>query len=246
MSAFRLVGKLPPVIFGTAGALFRMDLRELGRGLKIFGYGALVLSLFIGVLAGALVIVQTGLYIKQFGARAFVGWASGYGLLHEFGPLLLGLVLASRLGARNAAELATLTIGGQIEGLRGVALDPVRLLVAPRVVAITLSVTLLASTMFLAGVLAEAFTALWLIDLPLRVFFASFAHPLAAGDVFVGIAKCAFFGAAIAVISTASGLEAKGGARAVGEAAASAVVASCAAIFALDFALTSIFIRVMQ
>jgi phospholipid/cholesterol/gamma-HCH transport system permease protein len=65
------------------------------------------------------VVLQSALYVERFGARAFLGWASGYAVLWEFGPLLLGLVMAARLGARNAAELATMQVGGQIEGLRG-------------------------------------------------------------------------------------------------------------------------------
>jgi phospholipid/cholesterol/gamma-HCH transport system permease protein len=160
-------------------------------------------------------------------------------VLWEFGPLLLGLVMAARLGARNAAELATMQVGGQLEGLRGIGLDPFAVLVAPRVVAMTASVTGLAALSFLVAVLFEAVAAFFTLALPVRAFFASFEQMLHLQDMLAGVLKSCAFGLAIALVSTSVGLRARGGARAVGQAAAGAVVMGCAAIFLLDFLLTT-------
>lgn len=230
------------VVGGTLVNLPVMDRRELSRAMVVFGQSALSLSLFVGALAGAIVIVQTSLYISRFGAREFLGWAAGYALIHEIGPLLLGLVLSARFGARNAAELATLEVGGQVEGLRGIGVDTMAVLVAPRVVAITACLGLLSGAVFSVGILAELLAAYFTLDLPIRVFLGSLAGLVGLGDVVAGVTKCLCFGAAIAVISTATGLRASGGARAVGNAAASAVVVSCGSVFALDLALTLLFI----
>src|SRR5687767_5122276 len=133
ITAVQALGALGWVSARTALGLARMDVRELTRTLVLLGWGSLPLSVATGALTGAMVVVQAGLYVQRFGARSVFGWAAGYAMLWEFGPLLLGLLMAARLGGRNAAELAVMQVGGQIEGLRGVGLDPYSVLVAPRV-----------------------------------------------------------------------------------------------------------------
>lgn len=245
LEGVRGVGALVLVLARTVLALARMDRRELLRGLVQFGWGSLPLTLAIAALTGATVVLQTSLYVQRFGARAFLGWAAGYAVLWEFGPLLLGLVMAARLGARNAAELATMQVGGQLEGLRGIGLDPFAVLVAPRVVAMAASVTGLSTLTFLVAVVFESLAAFFTLALPVRAFFYSFedlVHPI---DMLGGVVKSGSFGLAIALVSTAVGLRARGGARAVGQAAAGAVVLGCAAIFLLDFLLTSTLTRLL-
>ncbi|PTL85697.1 ABC transporter permease [Vitiosangium sp. GDMCC 1.1324] len=243
LGAVRAVGALTLVLARTVLGLVRMDRRELLRGLVQFGWGSLPLAVATGALTGATVVVQTALYVERFGARAVLGWAAGYAVLWEFGPLLLGLVMAARLGARNAAELATMQVGGQLEGLRGIGLDPFAVLVAPRVVAMTASMSGLSALTFLVAVLFESAAALFTLGLPVRSFFDSFEHMLHATDALGGMVKASTFGLAIALVSTAVGLRARGGARAVGQAAAGAVVLGCAAIFLLDFLLTTTLAR---
>jgi phospholipid/cholesterol/gamma-HCH transport system permease protein len=243
--AMRFVGAVSLVSARTVLHLLRLDGRELSRALVLFGYRSLPLALGAATLIGATVVLQAGVYASQLGVRLYVGWAAGYALVWEFGPLLLGLIMAARIGARNAAELALLTINGQVEGLRGISLDPFGILVAPRVVASALAVLALASVTFVVSIAWEAVAAYFALHLPLRDFLASFQLMLRWGDLLGGIIKATAFGAAIAVVSTAVGLEARGGARGVGRAAAAAVVASCAAIFALDLLLTPPLARVL-
>jgi phospholipid/cholesterol/gamma-HCH transport system permease protein len=239
LGAVRSLGALSLVLARTVLGLGRLDRQELWRGLVQFGWGSIPLALVTAALTGATVVVQTGLYVQRFNARAVLGWAAGYAVLWEFGPLLLGLLMAARLGARNAAELATMRVGGQLEGLRGLGLDPFAVLVAPRVVAMVVSVTSLAPLTFLVAVLFEALAAYVTLELPVRAFLDNFAHTLSPVDMLGGVLKTSAFGVAIALVSTAVGLQARGGARAVGQAAAGAVVLGCAAIFLLDFLLTA-------
>ncbi|MHB8876219.1 MAG: MlaE family ABC transporter permease [Myxococcaceae bacterium] len=231
-------GTLAMVFSRTLLQLPRLNRRELWRGVTLFGYRSLPLAFIVGTLAGATVVLQTGMYVQRFGARNYLGWAAGFSIIWEFGPLLLGLMMGARVGARNAAELASLNVGGQLEGLRGISLDPFALLVAPRVLATALSVAGLSTVTFLIAVLWEAAAALFTLGIPARVFFSSFEELLTAGDLAAGISKCLAFGITISLISTAAGLRAQGGAQAVGRAAAAAVVWSSGAIYALDFLLT--------
>lgn len=246
LESVRAVGALAMVAGRAALGLRRLEPRELARGLTQFGYESLPLALAISAISGAIVVLQAGLYVQRFGARQFLGWAAGYAVLWEFGPLLLGLVMAARLGARNAAELATMQVGGQIEGLRGIGLDPFAIIVAPRVVAMELSMLALSTFTFLVAILFESLAALFTLGLPVRDFFDTFAHMTRpTPDVVSGVVKAGAFGLAISLVSTTVGLNAKGGARAVGQAAASAVVWSCAAIFLLDFLLTLVLVRLL-
>jgi phospholipid/cholesterol/gamma-HCH transport system permease protein len=241
--AAQLVGALAFVIARTALHFRHLDRRELMRALAEFGFGSVPLTLGIATLAGATVVVQTSLYIERFNARAFLGWASGFAIFWEFGPLLLGLMMAARVGARNASELATLSVGGQLEGLRGVSLEPFRLLVAPRVVATVLSVIALSLVAFACALFWEAVAALLALRLPLRTFFGNLGDMLSPLDIVGGLIKASLFALAIALLSTVAGLRAQGGARAVGQAAASAVVSGAASIFALDFLVTPLLVR---
>lgn len=242
----RLVGANMLVFGRTLLHLPRLELGELSRALVLFGFRSLPLSLGAATLIGATVVLQAGVYANKFGARLYTGWAAGFALLWEFGPLLLGLVMAARIGARNAAELALLTVNGQIEGLKGISLDPFRILVAPRVVASLVSVLALSTITFFVAIFWEAIAAYFTLDLPIRVFFRAFSDMLRWGDLAGGVTKTTAFGLAIAVVSTAAGLRATGGARGVGQAAAAAVVTSCAAIFTLDFLLTPLLARLFS
>jgi phospholipid/cholesterol/gamma-HCH transport system permease protein len=226
------------VLARTLLHLPKLDRRELQRALYLFGVKSLPLALGTGALIGSTVVLQAGVYASKYGVRQYTGWAAGYALVWEFGPLLLGLMLAARIGARNAAELALLSVNGQIEGLRGISLDPFRILVVPRVIACAVSVTALSTLTFLVAIAWEGLSASFTLKLPIRVFFGSFEELLGVGDLAGGVIKSLAFGTAIALVSTAVGLRATGGARGVGQAAASAVVLCCGTIFALDFLIT--------
>lgn len=238
LRGLRALGAVGLVFVRTVRHLPTLDRRELGRALSHFGFGSMPLALGVAVLTGGTVVLQAGVYAERFGARQYAGWAGGYAVLWEFGPLLLGLLLAARIGARNAAELALLQVGGTLEGLRGIALDPFRLLIAPRVVGTLISVTALAATVFLVAYTVEVVAAYFLLGLPWRVMHESFRDMLTWRDLAGGVIKTCAFGLAIAIVSTTCGLRARGGARGVGRAAAASVMAGAFSIFLLDFALT--------
>lgn len=217
----------------------RMDKRELLRAVVTFGIGTLPLTVVVAVVSGTMVVLQTSLYVERFGARSSLGWAAGYAVLWEFGPLLLGLMFAARVGARNAAELAQLSVGGQLEGLSGISLDPGPILIVPRVWGVLVSITLLSMPAFLIAILCEIVAAYFTLDIPVRVFLQTFTGMLSGRELAAGMIKVVCFGWAIALVSTAVGVRAKGGSRAVGQAAAAAVVLGAAAIFSLDLVLSA-------
>jgi phospholipid/cholesterol/gamma-HCH transport system permease protein len=228
------------LVFGRAlASLPRLQWRELLRTVSHFGFDSLPLIAAVALLTGLTVVVQAHLYVRYFNARQFVGWAAGYAIFWEFGPLLLGLMLATRTGAKNAAELAVYRTAGQLEGLEGIGVDPLPVVVAPRLFGLLAAGMLLSSITFLLAIACEAVASQLFLDLPWRAFALSFQGMLSWRDVAAGLTKCFAFALAISVLSTTAGLTAEGGAEGVGRAAARAVVSSAGAVFALDFLLTA-------
>ena len=212
--------------------------RELLRSAARLGADSAPLVLVAAVICGVMMVLQTQLYVERYGARAFLGWAASFAVLWEFGPLLMGLMMAARAGAQNASELAALSTSGRLEGLEGVALDPIALLVAPRMTALLVASAVLSGLFFVVAIGFEMAAAALSLELPPRVFLGSLRELMGPRDYLAGVIKSTAFGSAVAVISSLSGLRARGGARAVGEATALSVQRTAAAIFLLDFALT--------
>src|SRR6185436_14702014 len=82
-----------------------------------------------------IMVIQSGIFVKRYGATSLLGWGTGYATLRELGPMLIALMFSGRVGANNTAELGTMTVTEQLDGLRALAIDPIRYLVVPRVVA---------------------------------------------------------------------------------------------------------------
>src|SRR4029077_12228463 len=122
----------------------RIDARELWRSLYKMGNRSVPIVVLTAFFAGGLMTIQTGPFVKRFGATALAGWGAGYAVLREIGPILIALMFSGRVCANNPAELSTMTVTEQLDGLRALAIDPVRFLVVPRVIAMI--VTLVALT----------------------------------------------------------------------------------------------------
>src|SRR4029453_11101345 len=122
----------------------RIDARELWKHLYRMGNRSVPIVVLTALFAGGLMTLQAGPFVTKFGATALAGWAAGYAVLREIGPILIALMFSGRVGANNTAELATMTVTEQLDGLRAPAIGPVGFLVVPRV--LSMIVMLLALT----------------------------------------------------------------------------------------------------
>lgn len=218
-----------------------MEWREALRQAGVFGFGSLAVLAATSALVGAILVVQAGLYVKRFGAHEIVGWAAGYGILRDVGPLLAGLVFSGRVGSRNAAEIAAMRTRDQLEGLRAIGVDAVPVVVAPRAVAMTASLLALFLVGSAVAVLSAAAAAQLMLGVDWPQFARSFAARTELSDLASGALKSVAFALAAALVSCRAGLRAEGGASAVGAAAKSAVVRSALAIVMLDLAVAKVF-----
>jgi phospholipid/cholesterol/gamma-HCH transport system permease protein len=216
----------------------RVDRRELWKSLYKMGNRSVPIVVLTALFAGGLMALQTAPFVKQFGATALAGWGAGYAVLREIGPILIALMFSGRVGANNAAELATMTVTEQLDGLRALAIDPVQFLIVPRVVA--MMVTLVALTVIgdLVALVGAAVVGHVMIDIEWATMFHSFADNLRPYDFLHGVYKSIAFGVAIALSSCHFGVSVRGGAVGVGRAVNAAVVAAAVSIMLLDLLLT--------
>ena len=227
-----LVRLLAGIVRAPRDATF--DGRQVMRQARTFGVGSLWVVVGTAALVGGILIVQAGLSVRRFGIRELVGWAAGFGILRDVGPLMAGLVFSGRVGSRNAAELASMKVRSQFDGLVAMGLDPVAVVVAPRAVAMVFALVALHFVGSAVAVLSAGGAARLLLAVEPSQFWRSFVERTTTADLASGALKSLVFGVAVALVSSRAGLAAGEGASSVGAAAKSAVVRGALWIVALD------------
>jgi phospholipid/cholesterol/gamma-HCH transport system permease protein len=168
-------------------ATLRLDGRECLRHLRRMGFDSLPIVVLTAFFTGGIMVVQSGIFVRRFGAYGLVGYAAGFATLREVGPILIGLMFSGRVGANNAAELGTMTVTEQVDGLRALALSPVDFLVAPRVVAMVVSLiclTLFGDAVALGG--AALFGKI-LLGVEPGTSWVSFTNDVKLADLWTGL-----------------------------------------------------------
>jgi phospholipid/cholesterol/gamma-HCH transport system permease protein len=219
-------------------APWKLDGPETWRNMYRIGVKSFPIIMVTAVLVGAIMVIQAGTYIQQYGAYGLLGWGAGYSVLREVGPILIGLMFSGRVGANNTAELGTMKVTDQIDALRALAIDPVSYLVIPRFYSMLLMMFLLVIVGDFTALIGGAITSEYLLGVDMRVFAWSIITYIQLADLFQGLLKAIFFGLAIAIISCHFGLSTSGGAVGVGRAVNASVVGSAIAIFVIDYAVT--------
>ncbi|MBL9012567.1 MAG: ABC transporter permease [Myxococcales bacterium] len=216
----------------------RIDRRELFKNLYKMGNKSVPIVVLTAFFAGGLMTLQAGPFVKKLGATSLAGWGAGYAVLREIGPILIGLMFSGRVGANNTAELATMTVTEQLDGLRALAIDPIKFLVVPRVIAMVVMLVVLTVLGDLVALLGSSVVAKVMLDIDWSTMYYSFVDNLKPADFLTGIYKSIAFGGSIAVSSCYFGVTVRGGAVGVGKAVNAAVVAAAVSIMLLDFFLT--------
>jgi len=216
----------------------RIDRRELFKNLYKMGNKSVPIVVLTAFFAGGLMTLQAGPFVKKLGATSLAGWGAGYAVLREIGPILIGLMFSGRVGANNTAELATMTVTEQLDGLRALAIDPIKFLVVPRVIAMIVMLVVLTVLGDLVALLGSSVVAKVMLDIDWSTMYYSFVDNLKPADFLTGIYKSIAFGGSIAVSSCYFGVTVRGGAVGVGKAVNAAVVAAAVSIMLLDFFLT--------
>ncbi len=217
----------------------QLDRTELVRQLYKMGWQSLPVVAATALFTGGIMVIQAAPIVQRYGAHGLLGWGAGFGTLREIGPLLTALMISGRVGANNTAELGTMAVTEQIDGLRALAIDPFGYLVLPRFLAIIASAffaTVVADALALVG---AAYAGSWLLGVEPGLFYSGLTSGLLGfSDVAHGLIKSVVFGGLIALSSCHHGITTQGGAPGVGRSVNATVVTSAAAIFGADYLLS--------
>ncbi len=206
--------------------------------LDAIGMGSLTVVLLTGFFTGAVLALQSGMTLDQFGARPFVGRLISASMIKELGPVLTGLMLAGRVGSGIAAELGSMVVTDQVSALRALGTDPIRKLVVPRLLAGTLMAPVLTVIADTVGIIGGWLIAVYQLRVASSLYWKSVTEGLYIQDVWMGLTKPFILGFVIVSIGCYVGLRTKGGTQGVGRSTTNAVVASSVMVIAVDFFVT--------
>ncbi len=219
------------------GVLWREVLRQMG---ELGTQSSLLVGAGLAFFGTVMVTIAYAQARKYTGNITVVGPAYFELILREFAPMLTALLAASRQAASTSAELGAMSVNEQIEALELSAADPLAELVAPRIIASTLTLPLLT----VVGTFCATLSAVLTVSYVFGADGAAFMDPAMVdqGDVACAVVKSVVCGAFIPVAASLRGLQARGGASAVGEAVTTGVVEACMGCLLLDFLVAAIFL----
>ncbi|MEW6321563.1 MAG: ABC transporter permease [Acidobacteriota bacterium] len=212
---------------------------------EAIGVRSLTVVVLTGFFTGAVLALQSGITLDQFGARPYVGRLISASMIKELGPVLTALMLAGRVGSGIAAELGSMVVTEQINALRALGTDPVRKLVVPRVVAGFAMTPLLTAVANSVGLLGGWLIAVFQLRVASSLYWTSVVEGLYMEDVWMGIIKPFFLGYVIVSIGCHVGLRTTGGTQGVGRSTTNAVVAASVVVLAVDFFVTRLLITLL-
>lgn len=199
-----------------------------------------IVSLVSGCV-GLILAFQLAPPLDDFGRKDLVANIISIAVLRELGPLIGAIVLTGFAGASIAAEIGTMVVSEEVEALEAHALDPVRFLVVPRIVAAIISMTCLSVIASLVAIGAALAISVLVLDIPARNFIDNMLDQAKLVDFTTGVVKGGVFGLLIGVIACINGLKVTGGAAGVGRATTGTVVQCVVAIVLADLAFTAAF-----
>jgi phospholipid/cholesterol/gamma-HCH transport system permease protein len=198
------------------------------------GIRALPIVTLLAATIGVMLAIQGIHTLRIFGAESRVVIGISLSVTREFAPLITGILIAGRSGSALAARLGTMTINQEVDALTVMAINPVRYLVTPALLALVVMVPILTFFSDLVGLFAAGLYVVADLDLSLAAYTQQTIDFLSVDDVMHGLGKSAIFGVLIALIGVANGAAVKGGAEGVGRATTRAVVQSITAIVLTD------------
>lgn len=236
IEAIVIVGDLTIFAWQTMVWLFsRLPKREtLLPNFYQVGVLSLPVIALTGTFIGMVLAVQAFFTFKNLGLETRLGSVINMTLVRELGPVLAATMLAGRVGAAMAAELGTMRVTEQIDALESMGADAIHYLVVPRFLAAIFMIPTLTIMADFMGVIGGYFYSILILDIDAHHYWANSEAFVNRFDLFSGIIKSVFFGAAIALISCHRGFRCQPGAEGVGRAATSAFVYSFVMILVID------------
>ena len=208
---------------------------EILRQMDLIGVGSLPIVLLTGFFTGGVLVLQTFPTLQYYGIHSESGRSVATSLIRELGPVLTALMVSGRIGSAISAELGSMVVSQQIDAMRALGADPVKKLVAPRLLALVFMLPLLTVAADIFGILGGGTVASYIFDQDINVFITSVRNGISTEDIFGGVIKPFFFGLVIAGLACHKGLSTTGGTVGVGRSTINAVVLSSIWVIIFDF-----------
>jgi len=215
------------------------DIRNILKQMLEVGVMSVPVVLITAIFTGMVLALQTYTGFRRFGAESFVGTVVALSMTREMGPVLTGLIVAGRAGAAMAAELGTMRVTEQIDALETLATNPVKYLVVPRFIAGIVMLPALTVISDIVGITGGYLITVGHFKASSSEYWRRTWDFLENEDIYNGLIKACFFGAAIALICCYKGFYTRGGAEGVGKGTTGAVVVSFMAILISDYFLSA-------
>ncbi len=212
----------------------KLRLRELTVQIEQTGLMAIPVVALVTLLIGVVIAYLLGLQAEQYGASIFVVDGVAIGATREFAPIIVAVIVAGRSGAAFTAQLGSMRLTEEIDAIKTLGLDPMQVLVLPRVLALMLTLPLLVFVGDVMSILGGMLIAEPMLGITPAGYLARLRESLDLRHVWVGLAKAPVFALFIAVIGVRMGMTVGRDTRAVGAATTSTVVQSIVAVILLD------------
>lgn len=213
-------------------------INEIIAQMDVIGVGSLTIILLTGFFTGGVLTLQTYPTLQFYGAQSQTGRLVAISLVRELGPVLSALMVAGRVGSAIAAELGSMTVSQQIDAMRALGTDPIRKLVAPRILALIITLPLLTVIADLVGIAGGGIAASSLYGLSIDGYISSVRDGITSDDIIGGVIKPVCFGLIIGSISCYKGLNTEGGTVGVGRSTTRSVVTASIVVIVTDFFLS--------
>jgi len=237
VSTVKLWVKFTARVIGNFHQVFRYRGETL-RQIYMLGNQALPLVIFATMFVSMVLSLEWGKKLEPFGAKLMIGQMVVISVVRELGPIVTGLMMAGRTGAKIVSEIGNMVLTEQVDALKAFGSDPIKRLIVPRVFAsfiVMIPLTIIADTL---GIIAGSFSSIFILDVDQQFFWLSVKEGVVLKDLYIGIIKPPFFGLIIGIISAYFGYNMKGGAEGMGKYATLTVMYTSIGVLMMDFILT--------
>lgn len=229
-----------------ARALLRprhLRIAALTRHVQETGLHAVPIVSLIAFLISVIVAYMGAQQLRKFGAEIFVVDLVTVGVLREMAVLLTAIIVAGRSGSAFAAEIGVMKLNEEVDALQAIGVDPVEVLVLPRVLGLVIALPLLAVLADAVGLAGGGLLCFWLLDIPLAQYLARMQEAIAPTTFWVGIVKAPVFAFLIAFVGTLRGIQVRGSSRELGRLTTVAVVQSIFLVILADALFAVLFLE---
>jgi phospholipid/cholesterol/gamma-HCH transport system permease protein len=208
---------------------------------RMIGIDSLLIVSLVALFTGMILALQTAYLMMKLSSEMYIASIVALSLTRELGPVLTALIVAGRCGAAITAEIGTMTVTEQVDALKTLATNPVKYLVVPRFLSLTIMLPVLTIYADLIGIFGGYAICVNRLSISPNMYLATTFETLVNKDIFTGLIKTVFFGMIIALVACYEGLNVKGGAEGVGKSTNTSVVISFILIIVADCFFTALF-----